>query len=276
MKTAWVSDILTAIPPMALLISMHYELRDYSERFPFGYTRAISVAFLVTSAVLSIVGLYLLYDALSKLISQQRPAIGLMVVGGHQFWAGWGMIAALSYSLLCGLLIGVLKKPVATKLNDKALYAESTMNRDEWLSEGAAILGIILVAFGHWWGDAAAAAFISIEIIHDGWMNMRLVVGDLMDEAPTRLGSHALEDVMEKVLTSVRSIDRVGDAAVRLREHGRALTGQVFIVPRDGTDVLSLVSDVVECACSVDWRIHDVAVMPVSRIESLSPPRAST
>jgi cation diffusion facilitator family transporter len=276
MKTAWVSDILTAIPPIALLVSMRYELRDYSKRFPFGYTRAISVAFLVTSGVLSIVGLYLLYDALMKLVSQQRPAIGLMVLFGHQFWAGWGMIAALSYSLLCGLVLGLLKQPVAKKLNDKALHAESTMNRDEWMSEGAAILGIVLVGFGHWWGDAAAAAFISIEIIHDGWMNMRLVVGDLMDETPSAMGSHALEDVTDKVLTSVRELDRVSNAAVRLREHGRTLTGEVFVVPSDGTDLLSLVSDVAERACGVDWRIHDVAVMPVARIESATPPRAST
>jgi divalent metal cation (Fe/Co/Zn/Cd) transporter len=229
----------------------------------------------VTSGVLALVGLYLLYDALSKLLHQQRPAIGLMVIAGHHFWAGWGMIGALSYSLFCGLLIGILKKPVAKKLNCRALFAESTMNRDEWMSEGAAILGILLVAFGHWWGDAAAAAFISIEIVHDGWMNMRLVIGDLMDEAPTRLGTHDLEDVTEKVLTSVRSIDRVAHAAVRLREHGRALTGQVLVVPRDGTDVLALVNDVVECACEVDWRIHDLAVMPVARIDSISPPRAT-
>src|SRR5438270_1655398 len=162
MKTAWVSDILTAIPPMALLGAMHFELRDRSKRFPYGFTRSISVAFLVTSGVLSLVGLYLLYDSLGKLLKQQRPPIGTTVMFGHHFWAGWLMIVALGYSLACGLLLGLLKKPVAARLNDKALRAEATMNRDEWLSEGAAILGIVLVGFGHWWGDSVAAAFISV------------------------------------------------------------------------------------------------------------------
>jgi hypothetical protein len=45
------------------LISLRYELREPSERFPEGYARAISVAFLVTACVLTIIGLYLLYDS---------------------------------------------------------------------------------------------------------------------------------------------------------------------------------------------------------------------
>lgn len=276
MKTAWVSDILTAIPPMALLGAMHVELKGHTERFPYGYTRSISVAFLVTSGVLLLVGLYLLYDALSKLLSQQRPPIGLTQIFGHTFWAGWQMIVALGYSLLCGFLIGLLKKPVATQLKDKALRAEATMNRDEWMSEGAAIVGIVLVGFGHWWGDAAAAAFISIEIVHSGWVNMRLVIGDLMDETPTELGKKEMEDLTTRVRSRIESLADVSAAAVRLREHGRALMGDVFIVPRDHADVVGLVSDVADEACDTDWRLHDITVMPVPKLDNVVPPKVSS
>jgi divalent metal cation (Fe/Co/Zn/Cd) transporter len=44
-------------------------------------------------------------------------------------------------------------------VHDNALKAEAEMNRDEWISEAAAILGILLIGFGLWWGDAAAAAY---------------------------------------------------------------------------------------------------------------------
>lgn len=276
MKTAWVSDVLTAIPPVALLGAMHFELKGPSKRFPYGYTRSVAVAFLVTSSVLSLVGLYLLYDALSKLIGQQRPPIGTTQLFGHSFWAGWLMIAALGYSLLCGFILGVLKKPVAMRLNDKALRAEATMNRDEWLSEGAAIIGIILVGFGHWWADAAAAAFISIEIVHDGWINLRLVLGDLMDETPTKMGEKELEDVTDKVRSRIESLSDVAAAGVRLREHGRALTGEVFFVPRDHADVVDLVSEVADEATDVDWRLHDIAVMPVPKLDNITPPKVSS
>jgi cation diffusion facilitator family transporter len=276
MKTAWVSDVLTALPPVALLGAMHVELRGRSRRFPYGFTRSISVAFLVTSGVLSLVGLYLLYDSLSKLVAQERPPIGTTQMFGHTFWSGWLMIAALSYSLLCGLTLGLLKKPVAMRLNDKALRAEATMNRDEWLSEGAAIVGIVLVGFGHWWGDAVAAAFISIEIVHDGWINMRLVLGDLMDETPTKMGNKELEDITDKVRSRVESLADVAVAAVRLREHGRAVTGEVFIVPRDHADVVDLVSEVADEATDIDWRLHDVTVMPVPKLDSITPPKVSS
>src|SRR3954453_19733873 len=227
MKTAWVSDVLTAIPPIALLGPMHVELRGRSQRFPYGFTRSISVAFLVPSGVLSLVGLYLLYDSLSKLVAQQRPPIGTTQMFGHTFWSGWLMIAALSYSLLCGLTLGLLKKPVAMRLNDKALRAEATMNRDEWLSEGAAIVGILLVGFGHWWGDAVAAAFISIEIVHDGWINLRQVAGALRDESPSGRAKKDLENLPTKVRDAAERLGWVERAAVRLREQGHVITGDV-------------------------------------------------
>ena len=112
MKTAWVSDILTAVPPVALLVAMRYELRPPSERFPYGYFRAISIAFLVTAAMLSLIGVYLLVDSVGKLVRQERPPIGTVVLFGHQLWAGWTMIAALAYSMLMGIILGKLKQPV--------------------------------------------------------------------------------------------------------------------------------------------------------------------
>ena len=274
MKTAWISDILTAVPPMALLWAMRHELREPTKRFPYGYTRSISIAFLVTSAVLSIVGLYLMYDSLLKLVHGERPPIGTMELFGRQFWAGWAMIAALAWSMSCGLTLGLLKRPVAKKLHDKALDAEATMNRAEWMSEGAAILGILLVGFGHWWGDAAAAAFISFEIVHDGWLNMRLVVADLMDETPTKMGGHDLEDLGSRIRTAVQELAGVTSAAVRLREHGRALTGEVYVELRDGADVVERVAAVATRARGVDWRLRDITVMPVGTLLRQDPPKA--
>jgi len=280
MKTAWVSDVLTAIPPMSLLVAMKYELRPATKRFPFGYLRSISISFLVTASILSIIGLYLLYDSLSKLIKQERPAIGTIELFGHQMWLGWLMIAVLAYSMCVGVLLGVLKKPVAEKLFDKELEAESKMNRAEWMSEAAAIIGIVLVAFGHWWGDGAAAAFISIEIVRDGWHNIRQVVGDLMDESPTVMGKSELMDLPEKVKRAAERLPWVASAAVRLREHGHAITGDVIVVPRaDGTlnaaDLAARVQEGAEELCKEDWRLHGLTVMPVQSLDGETPPRVA-
>ncbi len=278
MKTAWVSDVLTAIPPIALLAAMKFELRPPSKRFPFGYLRAISISFLVTAAVLSIVGLDLLFDSLSKLLKGERPPIGTITLLGHQFWLGWAMIAALAYSMAVGVLLGQLKKPVAIKLNDKELHAESRMNRDEWMSDAAAIIGILLVGYGHWWGDSCAAAFISIEIVMDGWQCMRQVIGDLMDESPTVMGKSDLDDIPQKLKQAAERLPWVDRAAVRLREQGHAITGEILVVPRadaklTAADLVAHVQRSADDFCDQDWRLHDLAVMPVLHLENETPPK---
>ena len=277
MKTAWLSDVLTAIPPASLIFALRYELREPSERYPFGYLRSLSVAFLVTAAVLTVVGLYLLYDSGMKLVHGERPPIGTVVFFGRQIWAGWTMIGALAFSLAVGFTLGKLKQPLAERLHSKPLMAEARMNRAEWMSEGAAILGIVLVGFGQWWGDAAAAAFISLEIIRDGWDNIRQVVADLMDESPTRLGEHELEGLPARVRAEVEKLPWVEDAGVRMREQGHAVAGVVFVVPRaDGLGAAALTERLAETRDRVralDWRLHDVVVAPVSALERDDPPR---
>ena len=277
MKTAWMSDFLTAIPPAALLVALRFELREPTERFPEGYARAISVAFLVTACVLTSIGLYLLYDSVMKLVHREHPPIGTIVLFGRQLWLGWVMIAALVVSAIIGYTLGKLKTPVAEELHSKALRAEADMNRAEWLSEAAAVVGITLVAFGVWWGDAAAAAFISIEIVRDGWKNIRQVIGDMMDESPTKLGERELEALPLRLRAEVRQMPWVKDAAVRLREHGHTVTGEVFVVPRpDGLSAAELLTETERAAAQLeraDWRLHGLMVVPVRELEETSPPR---
>jgi cation diffusion facilitator family transporter len=266
MKTSWVSDVLSIVPPIGLLVAAKYELRQPTRRFPYGYTRAISIAFLLTASVLTLIGVMLLVDALMKLVEAQRPPIGTLVVAGHQLWAGWMMMLALAYSMGCGMLVGRLKKPLAAELHDKELDAESQMNGDEWLSEGVAIVGLLLVAFGWWWADSAAAAIVAVQIVRDGWYNVRQVIGDLMDEAPTIMGRHDLEDLPDRVRAAAERLDWVAAARVRLREHGRLIVGEIFVVPRDADDLVNRVERAVEQLEQIDWRLHMLTIMPVSKL----------
>ena len=187
------------------------------------------------------------------------------------------MIGALFFSMCVGILLGKLKKKPSETLHDKQLTAESKMNRAEWMSEGAAIIGILLVGGGFWWGDAAAAAFISVEIVMEGWENVREVVRDLMDEAPSVLGETELDDMPAKVRGRAEQLPWVQEAAVRLREQGRILSGEVYVVPKnDGMtadDLVRSIEDAGKELCKVDWRLHGLTVMPVNRIASHDPPQ---
>jgi cation diffusion facilitator family transporter len=268
MKTAWIEDLLGLIPPAVLLVALRLENREPNERYPFGYFRAVSIAFLVTSALLLLVGLWLLFDAAHKLVAREHPPVGTMSIRGHLVWSGWAMIAALLYCVGVGVLLGRLKQPVAESLNDKALAADADMNKAGWMSEGAAIVGILLIAYGRWWGDALAAAFISLNIVRDGWVNLRQVVADLMDETPTTMGGLEMDDLPDRVRKAAEELPWVREAGVRLREQGHVIAGEVFVVPRSDAIAVAQVEEASERLCRVDWRIHSLTVMPVSAIDA--------
>ncbi|HEY4734921.1 MAG: cation diffusion facilitator family transporter [Gemmatimonadaceae bacterium] len=273
MKTAWVEDLLGMIPPIVILIAYRIETQKPTKRFPYGYFRAVSVAFLVTAAVLAIAGLSLLFDAVTKLLAKERPPIGSITLFGHQFWLGWAMIAALSYSITVSVLLGMRKRPVAEKLHDKALDADADMNKADWMSEGAAIVGILLVAYGKWWGDAVAAGFISINIIRDGIRNLREVLADLMDETPTKLGGVETEDLPRRIAREAEKLDWVEKASVRLREQGHVLNGEVFVVPKTDDVKVSKIEEASRELAKIDWRIYTLSVMPVAGLEDGNLPK---
>jgi cation diffusion facilitator family transporter len=273
MKTAWIEDLLGLVPPIALLIALKVENREPTPRFPYGYHRAIAIAFLVIAAVLLLVGVWLLFDSLMKLVEGARAPIGTMTVFGRSIWAGWAMVAALTYCVGVGILLGRLKQPVAEKLNDRALAADADMNKAGWMSEGAAIVGILLIGYGQWWGDAAAAAFISLNIVRDGWVNLRQVVTDLMDESPTKLGETELESLPRRMRDAAERLPWVEKATVRLRESGHVIAGEVFVVPRLEENLVANVEAASETLCGLDWRIYSLTVMPVSRLDGTDVPR---
>ena len=274
MKTAWIGDMLAIIPPIGGLVAMRYEFRRATSRFPFGYFRAISVAFLVAASVLSLIGVWLFYDAVLKLLHREHPSIGMVTLFGRDIWAGWTMVAALAYSATVGFTLGTLKRPLAKKLHDKALEADADSNKADWMSEASGIVGIVVVGFGMWWGDSLAAGLISLTIVHDGWLNLRQVVADLMDETPTKLGTHdEHESLPRKIKDAAERLDWVEQAAVRLREHGRVLTGDVFVVARSESNLVARLEEASAELEKLDWRLHDLRVVPVPAIEEQAPPR---
>ncbi len=276
MKTAWVSDLLALMTPIAVLVAMRIETRPPSVRFPYGYHRALSVAFLAVSAALWVVGGWLLYDSITKLVGRHRPPIGAFSFFSRQLdvWAGWPMIGALLFSIVAAVIIGHFKKDVASKLHNKALLADADMNKANHMSESAAVMGILLVGYGFWWGDAVAAAIISSTIIWDGWHNMRQVIGDLMDESPTAMGAQELENLPKRIQSAAEQLDWVERAAVRLRESGHVLNGEVFVIPSDDDGLASRLEAASKELKKLDWRLYNLVVVPVSRIEEDAPVKA--
>ncbi len=267
MKTAWVEDMLSLIPPLSFLIAVRFRKRAPDERFPYGYRRAVIIAFLCAALALTSFGGYLLVESILALVRQEHPTIGMIELFGHQLWLGWLMIAALAYSAIPPVILGRMKLPLARETHEKALHTDAEMNKADWMTAVAGIFGIIGIGLGWWWADALAASVISVDVLKDGLGSLKDSVTTLMDEVPTDVESGEPEDLPQRLRLALEGLEWVKEAQVRLREEGDVCTGEAFVVPRDETNLLDKVEEATRFAESFDWRIYDVVVTPVRSLK---------
>jgi cation diffusion facilitator family transporter len=268
MKAAWVEDILGLTPPIAFLVASRVRNRKPNDRFPYGYHRATSIAYLCASVALLALGAFILYDSVSKLVKFEHPPIDLVKpFGDRPIWLGWLMLAALAYSAVPQVILGRLKQPLARELNDKVLYADAEMNRADWMTGGAAMLGVVGIGLGLWWADSVAASIISLDIVRDGYTNLQVAVDDLMDKEPTVVGDSRADPLPLWIKNQLMIMDWVKDAEVRLREAGHVFTGEAFVVPVDDQDLVGRIERAHQQLLDLDWRLHELVIAPVREIQ---------
>ncbi len=219
MKTAWIEDLLSFVPPVVFLIASHFEDKPPTENFPFGFQRVNSLAFLIAAVALTGLGAILLFNSIQTLVQGERVTIGLVTILGYQIWAGWLMIAALLYSIIPPVILGRMKLPLARRLQDKVLHTDAEMNKADWQTGLAAIAGVIGLGLGLWWADALAAGIISFSILKDGLTAMRSATAELVDGAPRALAKSELADDAIELRRAME--DRFPGANIKMRETGR-------------------------------------------------------
>jgi cation diffusion facilitator family transporter len=272
MKAAWLEDLLSLIPPIAFLVGARMSQRRPCSEYPYGYLRATTVAYLVGSVALLVLGGFLFFDSGLKLVMAERPTIGSVELFGRSVWLGWLMLLALLWTGIPTVVFGRLKEPLAHELHDKVLYAEAVMNKADWLTAGAAFLGVLGIGLGWWWADALAAGIISLDIINDGQKHLRAALGDLMDRAPRTLDFKHHVTLPDRIQQTLESLEWVQRAHVRVREDGHLFFADVELVPRPGTpDLVKRLTNAARDLRRLDWRLHEVLLVPVERIRDPSP-----
>jgi cation diffusion facilitator family transporter len=225
MRTAWVEDLLALLPPISFLAAERLNRRKPTRKYPHGFARAHSLAFFASATALTVMGGLLLYEAVATLIRQDHPTIGTIRLFGSEIWLGWLMIAALAYSVVPPVILGRMKHKVAKTISDEVLHTDALMNKADWQTGAAGIAGIVGVAYGFWWADAAAAGFIAFSIFHDGIKAFGISVAELIDGAPRKLGTLDVDPLVERISAALKA--RYPGAAVRTRETGRYIHVQV-------------------------------------------------
>lgn len=258
MKAAVIEDVLSLVPAFVFLLSTHWERRRPNRRFPFGYRRANSLAFLVAATALLSVGAFLAYESITTLVKQEHPSVGGITLFGHTIWLGWLMLAALAYSVVPPVILGRLKQPVAEKIKDKVLHTDALMQKADWQTGIAGMAGIIGIGLGWWWADATAALFISLSIIKDAVGALKQAIAELLDGTPRALDSNELADDAKQLIAALRT--RFGKVDVRLRETGRYIAAEVdCATPTDVPTAAELMGE------DLAWRLASLSFRPDPR-----------
>ena len=261
-RTAWFESFLELIPPIVFLLSTRYMNFPPSRRFPFGLHSITSVAHLFAGVAILIVGGYLLFSSAASLLQGQPPTIGTVNLFGMEIWRGWLMIAVMCDSSIA-VYLGRAKRVPAQKLHDKVLNADADMNRADWLTAVAAIVGVLGIRFGVPWLDPVAAAFIAVNVLMDGYRNARIAVFDLMDMEPTLVGRIEEDPLVERVGRALEELWWVRDVDLRARTEGRVYFFEAQVVPHDERDLVDRLEEARRKVLDLDWRVFSIGIMPV-------------
>lgn len=267
MRAAWVEDMLGLLPPIAFLIATRITRRSANRKHPYGYHRAIGVGHLVSATALLMMGGLLLFNSAMGLISQEKPPIGLTVLFGYDIWAGWLMVGAMLITGIVPVILGRMKLKLAEPLHDKVLRADADMQKADWMTAFATIIGVLGIGVGVWWMDGAVAILVSGSIIYDGLTNLKAAIEDLVDTYPMRFDDSDYHPLIEEAADTARGTVWVQDAAARGRDQGRLFHVEVFVILRDGqAPTVQQFEELRERIRQVHWKLYDIVIVPVSEL----------
>ncbi|WP_417510117.1 cation transporter [Microbacterium sp.] len=266
MRTAWIEDMLSLIPQISFLIALIFVRRGPTVDHPYGMHRAMGIGHLVAGVALLAVGLNLAFEAVSGLIAAEHPTIGTVNLFGHTIWLGWLMVGVMLIVVIGPFIYGHAKAKLAPLLHNKILYADADMAKADWQTNAASIVGVLGVGLGVWWLDGAAALFISLSIIWDGFRNTKGAVVDLMDHRARTYDDKDPHPLAREIVEHLRAQPWIRDAAVRMRDQGQVFHVEAFIIPRKSRVSVTQIDEVSEAISAMDWNVQDVVVIPCTRL----------
>lgn len=265
MRTAWIEDMLSLLPQLAFLTALIFVRRAPTVQHPYGMHRAMGVGHLVAGVALLTVGLNLARESVVGLVSAEHPTIGTVQLFGQTIWLGWLMVAVMTVVVIGPVFIyGPAKSKLAPVLHNKLLFADADMAKADWQTNAASIVGVLGIGVGVWWLDGAAALFISLGIMWDGFRNTKAAVLDLMDQRAQTYDDKDPHPLASQIAQLARSRPWVEDAGVRTRDQGQVFHIETFVIPRRGRAAVGDIEELCRAITLLDWKVQDVVVVPVS------------
>ena len=167
------------------LWAMRLATKPATPRKTYGYHRAEILAALANGAVLVMVSVFVLFEAVRRF---REPA---EVVGGAM------LAVAVGGLIVNGVAAWLLEGGRHESLNVRAAWLH--VISDALGSIGVIVGAALILAFGWAWADPAAACLIAALILYSAWSLLREAVDVLMASAPGELSTEAVRSALSEV-----------------------------------------------------------------------------
>lgn len=177
------TDIVASI---AVLIGLRLSQRPPDKDHGYGHWKSETIASMVASFIMIVVGIQVLYDAVSSIFQggQEPPHIGAAYVG--------------IFSAIVMYFVYRYNKKIANRINSTAVMAAAKDNiSDAWVSIGTAI-GIFGSQLGLPWLDTLTALIVGLLICKTAWDIFKKASHELSDGFDVDKIKH-YRDVIAKV-----------------------------------------------------------------------------
>ncbi|MGM0839381.1 MAG: cation diffusion facilitator family transporter [Bacillota bacterium] len=234
------TDIVASV---AVLIGLKYSRKPADQDHPYGHWKAESVASLIASFIMMIVGLQVLYNAIQSVFDGKTQSPDLLSA-----WTGVGA-AIVMY------LVYRYNKRLAEKINSQSLMAAAKDNlSDAWVSIGT-VVGILGAQFYLPWLDPLTAVFVGLLICKTAWNIFREASHYLTDGFDEQL-----IQAYEETIQTIQGVKGVKD--IRARNYGNNTVVDVVILVRSTLDIKQAhdISSVVEEELMKKHEVYDVHV----------------
>jgi cation diffusion facilitator family transporter len=146
------------------------------EKHHYGHTKIESVSALVETALLLLTSLWIIYEAVQRLLS-----------GATEIEVTWYAVAVIIISIVVDISRSRALKKVAQETRSQALEADALHFSSDILSSAVVLAGLGFVALGIHWADAVAGIFVAILVGRAAWELGRKTIDVLVDAAPEGL-----------------------------------------------------------------------------------------
>lgn len=201
------TDIISSL---AVLIGLKISRKPADDDHLYGHFRAETIASLIASLIMIVVGIDVLYNAGNSIIffKAQVPDLNAAIVG-----------------IICAVAIYFVyryNKKIAIQINSSGLMAAAKDNlSDAWVSVGTSV-GIVASQFGLPWIDPLAAVVVGILIVKTGW--------DIFKEATHNLTDGFNREKLDNITQCINQVSGVKKVkSIRARVNGNNILLDVIV-----------------------------------------------